>query len=159
MDSLDRSILISLQKDGRQTNARLAESLGLSASAMLERVRRLERDGFICGYSARIAPEALGLAVQAVIGVRLRVHDKTAIEEFERRIVHVTHVCGCDHVTGQFDYLLRIAVRDLSHLRELIRGDLAAIPGVSKVETMLVLGEVKRNAGWPTGEEPAPTPS
>ena len=149
MDSLDRDILVALQSDGRQTNAHLAESLGLSASAMLERVRRLEQGGQIRGYRAVVVPEALDLGVRAVIGVRLRVHGRDSIEQFELRIGSVTGVCSCCHVTGQYDYLLDVAVRDLATLPELIRGDLAAIPGVSKFETMLVLSEVKPFAGWP----------
>lgn len=149
MDALDRDILIALQRDGRQTNAHLAESLGLSASAMLERVRRLEQGGQILGYRAVVAPDALDLGIQAVIGVRLRVHGHESIEQFERRIGDVAGVAGCSHVTGAYDYLVRIAVRDLAALRELIRVDIAAIPGVSKLETMLVLSEVKPFVGWP----------
>ena len=151
IDSLDRDILIALQRDGRQTNAHLAESLGLSASAMLERVRRLEQDGQILGYRALVAPEALVLDIQAVIGVRLRVHGRDSIEQFEQHIGDVSGVCSCCHVTGGYDYLVGVAVPDLAALRELIRVDLAAIPGVSKLETMLVLSEVKPFAGWPAG--------
>jgi DNA-binding Lrp family transcriptional regulator len=151
IDSLDRDILIALQRDGRQTNAHLAESLGLSASAMLERVRRLEQDGQILGYRALVAPEALDLDIQAVIGVRLRVHGRDSIEQFEQHIGDVSGVCSCCHVTGGYDYLVGVAVPDLAALRELIRVDLAAIPGVSKLETMLVLSEVKPFAGWPAG--------
>jgi len=149
VDSLDRDILIALQRDGRQTNAHLAESLGLSASAILERVRRLEQGGQIRGYRAVVAPEALDLGIQAVIGVRLRVHGRDSIEQFEQRIGDAAGVCSCSHVTGGYDYLVGVAVRDLTALRELIRVDLAAIPGVSKLETMLVLSEVKPFAGWP----------
>lgn len=149
MDDVDREILLALQKDGRQTNASLAETIGLSPSATLERVRRLERDGAIAGYRAIVAPEALGLAVQALIGVRLRLHNQDSIEQFERKVWEVRSLVACTHVTGQFDYVLRVAVRDLAHLRETIRVDLAAIPGVAKFETMLALSEVKSDTGWP----------
>ena len=129
MDAIDHKILAALQHDGRQTNAHLAEAIGLSASATLERVRRLEQEGAITGYRAIVAPQALGLSVQALIGVRLRVHSRGGIEEFESRVAAIgSLVSGC-HATGQFDYILRVAVRGLSHLREIIRIDLAALAG------------------------------
>jgi Lrp/AsnC family leucine-responsive transcriptional regulator len=149
MDETDRRILLTLQCDGRLTNAGLAEAIGLSPSATLERVRRLERDGAIHGYRAVVDPVALGLAVQAFVGVRLRVHDGRSIEQFEQRVADVESVVSCTHVTGQFDYLLHVAVRDLTHLRETIRVDLAAIPGVAKFDTMLGLAHVKVDTGWP----------
>ncbi len=149
MDDIDRSILLALQADGRQTNAALAERIGLSPSATLERVRRLESDGSIGGYRALVSPEALGLSVQALIGVRLRLHNEESIARFEERIGRVRSLVTCTHVTGQFDYVLHVAVHDLAHLREILRVDLAAIPGVAKFETMLALSEVKTDTGWP----------
>jgi DNA-binding Lrp family transcriptional regulator len=151
MDDTDRTILLTLQADGRMTNARLAETIGLSQSATLERVRRLEREGAIRGYRAVVTAEALGLSVQALVGVRLRAHDRPSIEQFERQVVGVESVASCRHVTGQFDYILHVAVRDLAHLRETIRRDLSAIPGVAKFETMLELSQVKVDQGWPAG--------
>lgn len=151
MDAIDHEILLALQEDGRQTNAHLAEAIGLSPSATLERVRRLEHEGAIKGYRAIIAPEALGLTVQALIGVRLRLHDQGCIDLFERRVGEVGSLVSCCHATGQYDYVLRVAVRDLAHLREIIRVDLAAIPGVAKFETMVALSEVKSDTGWPAG--------
>ena len=82
MDALDRSILAALQHDGRQTNAHLAEQLGLSASATLERVRRLERDGQVRGYHADVAPDALGVGLQAFVAAELHAHSRSHIEDF-----------------------------------------------------------------------------
>jgi Lrp/AsnC family transcriptional regulator, leucine-responsive regulatory protein len=152
MDALDRDILIALQRDGRQTNAHLAETLGLSPSAMLERVRRLERDGAIRGHRAEVAPEALGVGLQAFVAAELNAHSRDHIESFERGIAHVPGVRTCYHVTGRFDYLLHVAVQDLEHLGRLIKTDIAAVPGVAKLETLLVLTEVKADAGWPAFE-------
>ncbi len=149
MDHLDGQILRALQQDGRQTNARLAEALGLSQSAMLERVRRLEREGAIRDYRADVAPEAMGVGLQAFVAAELNAHSRDHIEAFEDGIVKVPGVKSCFHITGRFDYLLHVAVGDLEHLRRLIKNDIAAIAGVSKLETMLVLTEVKRDEGWP----------
>ncbi|MFA4964138.1 MAG: Lrp/AsnC family transcriptional regulator [Thermoleophilia bacterium] len=153
MDALDRDILIALQQDGRQTNSHLAERLRLSASAMHERVRRLERDGMIRGYRADVAPEALGIGLQAFVAAELNAHSRKHIESFERGILRVPGVRACYHLTGRFDYLLHVAVGDLEHLGRLIKVDIAAIPGVAKLETLLVLTEVQADAGWPTFPE------
>jgi len=149
LDALDREILAALQRDGRQTNAHLAEQLGLSASATLERVRRLERGGQVRGYHADVAPDALGVGLQAFVAAELHAHSRGHIEDFERGIAVVEGVRTCYHITGRFDYLLHVAVRDLEHLGRLIKMDIAAIPGVAKLETLLVLTEVKADAGWP----------
>ena len=153
MDALDRRILVELQQDGSITNARLAQSLGLSQSAMSERVRRLEQDGHILGYRALVDPASLGLGLQAFVGAVLNHHSTASIESFEGGLVDLQDVRACYHVAGRFDYLLHVAVRDLEHLGQLIKHDIAAIPGVDKVETMLVFSEVKPDAGWPVETE------
>jgi len=149
VDELDRQILVTLQQDGSLTNARLADLLGLSQSAMSERVRRLQQDGHIVGYRALIDPASLGLGLQAFVAAELVRHEAACIESFERGIAALDDVRACYHVAGRFDYLLHVAVRDLEHLGRLIKHDIAAIPGVDKVETMLVYSEVKPDAGWP----------
>ena len=153
MDALDRKILIALQRDGRQTNACLAEQLDLSASAMHERVRRLERDGLVRGFHADVAPEGLGVGLQAFVTAELSAHSRDFIEGFEKGVLTLPEARACYHVTGRFDYLLHVAVRDLAHLGRLIKTDIAAIPGVAKLETLLVLTEVKADAGWPAFDD------
>ena len=154
MDGLDRSILVELQSDGHLTNARLAERLGLSQSAMSERVRRLEQDGHITGYRALISPKSLGLGLQAFVATELVRHDAECIEGFEKGVNALADVRACYHVAGRFDYLLHVAVRDLEHLGRLVKYDIAAIPGVDKAETMLVYSEVKPDTGWPVVADP-----
>ena len=149
MDALDRAIITELQADGRQTNASLAERVGLSASATLERVRRLVRDRMFRGYRADAAPVARGVGLQAFVAAELSSHSRGHIEDFERGILRISGVRACYHITGRFDYLVHVAVRDLDHLGALIKTDIAAIPGVDKLETLLVLTEVKADAGWP----------
>jgi Lrp/AsnC family transcriptional regulator, leucine-responsive regulatory protein len=158
VDALDRQILVELQQDGHLTNARLAERLGLSQSAMSERVRRLEQDGHITGYRALILPTSLGLSLQAFVAAELVRHDPECIEAFEKGVNTLVAVRACYHVAGRFDYLLHVAVRDLEHLGRLVKYDIAAIPGVDKVETMLVYSEVKPDSGWPVALD-VPTPA
>ena len=149
MDALDRQVLLALQSDGRMSNLALARSLGLSPSAMLGRVRRLERSGVIRGYRAVIDPAALDITVRAFVVARLREHSEQSIRAFEEGIQEVAGVRACYHVTGQFDMVVELAVRDLDHLSQLIRVDIARIPGVMNLETMLILAESVATEGWP----------
>jgi Lrp/AsnC family leucine-responsive transcriptional regulator len=149
VDQLDREILLALQEDGRVSNLALARRLGLSPSAMLGRVRRLEKSGAIRGYRAVIDPAALGVTVRALVVARLREHSETSIQAFEDGIKGVPGVRACYHVTGQFDMVVELALRDLDHLGQLIRVDIARIPGVMNLETMLIMAEPIEEDGWP----------
>ena len=153
MDQLDRDVLLALQEDGRMSNLALARRLGLSPSAMLGRVRRLEKSGAIRGYRAVVDPAALGITVRALVVARLREHSEKSIQEFEKGIKDVSGVRACYHVTGQFDMVVELALRDLDHLGQLIRTDIARIPGVMNLETMLVLAESVEDQGWPVVNE------
>jgi len=153
VDDLDRRILVKLQEDGSLTNARLAEAIGLSQSAMSERVRRLQQEGHITGYRALLDPASVGLHLQAFVATGLVRHGTDSIETFETGIVAIPGVRACYHVAGRFDYLVHVAVRDLEHLGRLVKYDIAAIPGVDKAETMLVYSEVKPDTGWPVPVE------
>lgn len=149
VDQLDREILLTLQENGRLSNLVLARKLGLSPSAMLGRVRRLEKSGAIRGYRAIIDPAVLGITVRAMVVARLHEHSEKAIRQFEEAITKVPGVRSCYHVTGQFDMVVELALPDLDHLGRLIRVDIARIPGVLNLETMLVLAEPVGDTGWP----------
>lgn len=135
------------------SNLALARKLGLSPSAMLGRVRRLEKSGAIRGYRAVIDPAALDITVRALVVARLHEHSERAIQQFEASIQDVPGVRACYHVTGQFDMVVELALRDLDHLGRLIRVDIARIPGVMNLETMLVLAESVEDQGWPILDE------
>jgi Lrp/AsnC family transcriptional regulator, leucine-responsive regulatory protein len=149
MDDLDRKILKKLQVNGRKKNTDLARELGAAPSTMLERVRRLEERKVVQGYQAVIDPEKLGLAVQGFISITLDHHQKKKIRNLEEDIHNIPNVRACYHLTGRFDYLLHVAVKDLNQLGALVKNEITAIPGVGKVETFLVLSEVKHDEGWP----------
>jgi Lrp/AsnC family transcriptional regulator, leucine-responsive regulatory protein len=149
VDALDREVLLALQADGRMSNLALARSLDLSPSAMLGRVRRLEKAGVIRGYRAVVDPAALGITLRALVVARLREHSERSILAFEEGVRNVPGVRACYHVTGQFDMVVELALRDLDHLGQLIRVDIARIPGVMNLETMLILAESVEDKGWP----------
>ena len=152
MDEIDRRILIALQQDGRQTNASLAKALGLSPSAMLARIRRLENEGCIQGYRAIINPECLDLGLQAIIAIQVR-HSTNALANFERGIAGVQGVRACYRISGTDDYILHVARRDLTQLGLMTKHKLASIEGVGRIETMLVFTEVIADKGWPVVTE------
>lgn len=152
MDDLDRLVLAALQKDGRQTIVSLARSLRLSPSAMLQRVKRLENDGCIRGYRAVVDPTCVGLGQQAVIAIQVR-HTRNALENFERGIMKVEGIKSCYRVSGRYDYVLRAALEDVAHVGLMTKHEIAAIDGVSRIETMLVFAAVKSDDGWPAERE------
>jgi len=148
IDSIDLAILAALQTNGRITNAELARHVQLAPSSTLERVRRLEERGYIRGYRAVLDPAALGFDVRAVVLINLAGHQAGPIERFEAQVRDLPEVTLCLHVTGRYDYLLHVVVRDMEHLRQLITRDLAAIAGVQKQETFLVLATAKHDDGY-----------
>ena len=116
-------------------------------------MRRLEAEGQIEGYRALVSPASLGIGLEAFVAAELVRHESACIAEFEAGVAALPAVRACYHVAGRFDYLLHVAVRDLEHLGSLIKSDIAVIPGVDRVETMLVYSEVKPDRGWPVFDD------
>jgi len=152
MDHLDRKLVHALQRQGRMPNSELARLCESAPSTTLERVRRLEEKGIIRGYHAVLDAHALGLEVQAMVLINLDHHQAAPIDAFEDRVRAVPEVMACYHLTGRYDYMLHVAVRDIDHLGELIKHKLSTIVGVEKQETFLVLSTVKENEGLPLGD-------
>ena len=153
MDRLDQNILRALQASGRKKNADLARELEVAPSTMLERVRRLEGNNVVKGYRAIIDPEKLGLSIQASVTVNLYRHDADHIRKFEEVLRRIPYVRACYHLSGRFDYLLHIAARDLNQLGELVKKEIASLPGFGKSETFLIFSEVKSDEGWPIEDD------
>lgn len=148
MDSTDLKLASLLQAQGRVTNVELSRQSRLAPSTTLERVRRLEERGVITGYHARLDPHALGLQVQAIVQINLNRHEPGVIDAFEAQVRAVPEVKACYHVTGQYDYILHVVVRDIDHLRELAKHTLAGLRGLEKQETFLILSTVKEDEGY-----------
>jgi len=153
MNDLDKKLIVALQTSARMKNVDLARELSISPSTVMDRIRRLEDSGLIKGYRGIINPEMLGLTIQAFISVSLVRHEVGLIHEFEERIKQISHVRSCYHLTGAFDYLLYVVAQNQQQLGELVKKWIASIPGIGKVETFLMLSEVKPDEGWPIEEE------
>lgn len=149
LDRTDLQLLAELQRSGRQTNAELAERVHLSASACLRRVQRLEREGVIAGYRAEVDPERLGLGLQVFVRVQLTRHDAESVAAFARFVNDWDEVIACHALTGDMDYLLQVAVRDLEHFSRFLLDNLLAQAGVADVNSSFVLRTVKAFRGMP----------
>lgn len=151
LDAIDRRILAALQAEGRMTYDELASRVGLSASAVLRRVKRLEESGVIAGYAALLAPQALGLGLTAYITVRLEKHrtGRNPMEGFAAAVQAWPEVVECSALTGEMDYLLRVLVRDMAHYSRFVMDHLLAHPAVQDCKTSFVLRQLKATTAVP----------
>lgn len=138
LDRIDFGIIDALQNDARLSNKELAARVGLAPSSCLERVRRLRGEGVLRGFHADAAPEALGIGIEAMISVRLRVHSRAAFESFSDHVHALHEAVAVYQLGGLDDFLVHVAVRDTKHLRELVMDQFTARPEVERMETALV---------------------
>lgn len=138
LDAIDRVILTTLQHDARISNKELAGKAGLSPSACLRRVRALQENGALRGFHAEVDPEALGVGLQAVVSVRLRVHARADFASLRAYLSAQPEVVEVTSLAGEVDLLVRVAVRDVHHLREVTMDRLATREEVRTLDTALV---------------------
>ncbi len=143
LDRIDRKIMIELQKDGRLSNVELAKRIGLSASPCLERVKRLEAQGYITGYRALVDPQKLGAAMLVFVEITLTKTSVDIFAEFSAAVQLHDDIQECHLVSGNFDFLLKARVADMSSYRRLLGDTLLRLPGVSESRTYVVMEEVK----------------
>lgn len=149
LDSIDKKILDILQTNSNITNAQLATEIGTSASGMLDRVKRLENAGVIKKHVALVDGEKVGRGILALVSVSLTAHKTNAYESFTKEIEKLTEVLECFHTTGDEDFVLKVAVRDIQEMQQLLLKKLTVIKGVAKVKTNLVLSTVKYDTKIP----------
>ncbi|MGB3727528.1 MAG: leucine-responsive transcriptional regulator Lrp [Glaciecola sp.] len=143
IDKIDRRILIELQKNGKISNVDLAKIVGLSASPCLERVKRLEQQGYIVNYQARLDPNLLGAAMLVFVEITLTKTSVDIFAEFSTAVHEHEDIQECHLVSGNFDFLLKTRVADMSSYRKLLGDTLLRLPGVSESRTYVVMEEVK----------------
>ena len=149
IDRFDRAILDLLQRDGRATNQDVADTIGLSPSPCLRRIRRLEAEGLITGYVALLDPEAIGLSVTAFVRVRLDRQQDRVLEAFETAVAAFPEVMECYLMTGEADYQLRVLVGSLGAFEDFLRQKLTRIAGVGQVTTSFALRPVVTRTALP----------
>ena len=143
LDRIDRNILSVLQKDGRISNVELAKQVGLSPSPCLERVKRLESQGYIKGYHAVLDPQKLGAAMLVFVEITLSKTSVDIFAEFSAAVQQHDDIQECHLVSGNFDFLLKARVADMSSYRRLLGDTLLRLPGVSASRTYVEMEEVK----------------
>jgi DNA-binding Lrp family transcriptional regulator len=149
IDPIDSHLLAEMQRDPMQTAHDLGERLHLSASQAARRRQRLEQDGVIVGYTARLDPAKIGLTVQAFVQVQMAAHSSDAARSFASLISTLPEVTACWTLTGEADYLLAVWCSDLSALNLLIQQRLLPHPAVARVQSQIVMDRLKDNAGLP----------
>ncbi len=149
LDSLDRAILAELQANARISNAALARRVNLSPPAVHARIRRLERQGFIRQYTALLDREKMGYDMLCFVHVSLRTHGPKQVEEFRQALREMPEVLECYHVTGEFDYLLKVVIRNRGDLERFIIKRLTPAPGIGRIHTSLVLSPIKETTQLP----------
>lgn len=149
LDEVDRKVLDVLQADGRISMQQLAERVGLSRAAVYARVRRLETSGVITRYAAIVDPDMAGFDLLCFVGVAVAVHSHEVVERTRLALAALPEVLECHHVTGQFDYLLKVALRNRGELERFIVERLTPVPNIERINTSLVLHVAKSTTALP----------
>ena len=144
LDRIDRNILNELQQDGRISNVELSKRVGLSPTPSLERVKRLEKQGFISGYTALVNPHFLGASLLVFVEITLNRDTPDIFDRFNRAVQLLDDIQECHLVSGDFDYLLKTRVSDMSAYRRLLGETLLKLPSISDTRTYVVMEEVKQ---------------
>ena len=142
LDPTDRRILQVLQRDGRISNADLAERIALSPSACHRRVQRLETDGFIAGYVALVNPRKIGKPTTVFVEITLNGQSDDVLDSFERAVARIPDVLECHLMAGSADFLLKLMVEDTEDFARIHRQYLARLPGVAKMQSSFALRTV-----------------
>lgn len=151
LDERDIQILHLLEENARLSTAEIARKIKISPPSVFARIRKLEEAGFVEGYTTILDPAVLGYNVQVIAMISLSLHQDQPIETFIQAVEEIPEVLECLNVSGDFDFLLRIRVRDISDYRDLVYQKLSTIKGVGKIQSAFVLGQNKRQFNPPLG--------
>lgn len=143
LDKLDRKILMLLQQDGRMAMTELADTVGLTITPCIERVKRMERDGIITGYHARVNPLALDAGLLVFVEITLSAKSGRTFDDFRNEVVRIPQVLECHLVSGDFDYIIKARIKEIGQYRKLLGDILLQLPGVTQSKSFVVMEEVK----------------
>lgn len=152
LDRIDINILDNLQRDGRIANVDLARKVNLSASPCIDRVKRLEKEGYIEGYGARLNASKLGYGTAVFIQVTLDRTTGEVFDKFRDAVVQIPQVAECHMVAGGFDYLLKLRLPGMDAYRSIL-SMIVDLPGVAQTHTYVVLEQVKNDCGLPIKQQ------
>lgn len=154
LDRVDRRLLQMLRDDGRITNIDLAEQVALSPSPCLRRIKRLETEGVIQGYGARIDRRKAGWDISAFVHLNIEKHRKDDAENLEREMKRIDRVVWCAALAGPWDLLLQVVARDLDDYFELVQA-LGGLDYVKDIQSTIIIGDIKPDRGFPLSDQRA----
>lgn len=143
LDKIDTKILGILQKDSNRTTKSIAEELGMTTSPVFERIKKLEREGFIKKYVAVLDNKKIGLKLTVFIGITLQGHTRSYLEKFVKEINNFPEIVECHRVSGNFDYLLKLVVEDIEAYEHFIISKLTLLPYLGNVQSLITLSTGK----------------
>ncbi|GHA33389.1 AsnC family transcriptional regulator [Salinimicrobium marinum] len=143
LDQTDKKLLQLLQAESKRTNKDLANRLNLSVTAVYERIRKLEKAGVISKYVALVAPDKVEKSFLAFCQIKLVQHTKTNVVDFESEVTKLTEVLECFHVSGEYDYILKVMVKDMQAYREFMLNKLTALKHIGSTQSTFVISPVK----------------
>ena len=149
MDYIDRHIIDHLQKDGRIRISHLAERIRMSPPQTLNRVRKLEENQIVSGYTAKISLEAIGIKSVAYVSVSLVKDEQLNVRTIEKKIMTFTNVIECHKISGDSDYLLKVVGEDLKQMSYFLTDTLLKVPGIASVRTSVCMEEIKQLTSLP----------
>lgn len=149
LDQIDRSILKLLQEDAFLTTKEIAVQVNMSTTPVFERVKRLERDGYILRYTALLDRRKMGLPMLVFCDVSLKEHNRDYLLRFEQEVAGLPEVLECHHTAGAFDYLLKVVVSDMEDYQRFVKEKLAALENIGRVQSHFVMTEVKHSTILP----------
>ncbi|PSG88463.1 Lrp/AsnC family transcriptional regulator [Aurantibacter aestuarii] len=144
LDAIDKNILNLLQEDSKQTTKALSNQLNLSVTAVYERIRKLESNGFITNYVALISKEKINRGFVTFCHVKLIQHTQDYVMKFEKEIAQLPEILECYHVSGDYDYLIKVIVKDMKAFRKFMVEKLTTINHIGSTHSMFVINEVKQ---------------
>jgi len=150
LDRIDRKILDVLQRDGRISMTELAQQIGLSTSPCSERVKRLEREGIISGYHAKVNPKCLGKTLLVFVEITLAAKSEEVFDKVRKELLHVPEIQECHLVSGSFDYLVKARLGGMDEYRRLLGNLLKKLPVAAQSHSYVVMEEVKESLGLRT---------
>lgn len=148
LDKTDIQILALLQQNARLTNKEIANSIHKSVTPVYERIKRLEREGYIKGYKALLERNKIGRTLLAITNVQLKEHAQEMLQIFETQITQFPEVMECYNMTGVYDYLLKIVVKDMNSYQDFVMNKLAGLPNIHQVQSSFIMTEIKNDTAY-----------
>ncbi len=143
LDEIDKKILQKLQSDSKITNKKLSSELNLSVTAIFERIKRLERNKVISRYVALVKPSEVDKSFMVFCQIKLVQHSKTYVEKFEKEAAKLQEVLECYHVSGEYDYILKVLVKDMEAYREFLLNKLTSLEHIGSTQSTFIISPVK----------------